>query len=675
MKQILIILFLINAYLLGAQSTQNWKLKVSDNVFKNFEKSSEVEYLLQLKDKPDLSLSKKINSKIEKTKYVFNRLKSFAEKNQKDIIRFCQSNHIKYKPFYIVNAILVKSDYVTMKKLAQMDKVNFIEANPSVKVARVPLDRTIEGRSPNSIEWGVEKINADDVWNMGYTGTGVVVGGQDTGYRWTHEALKSKYRGWNGSTSDHNYNWHDAIDSIDSHNSGDNPCGLSIKVPCDDQGHGTHTMGTMIGSSGSNEIGVAPDAKWIGCRNMERGWGKPTTYIECFEWFLAPTDTNDLNADPLKAPDVINNSWYCPESEGCNSSNYATMETAVNNLRNAGIVVVVSAGNSGPNCSTINTPPNFFSSSFDVGATNSADTIANFSSRGPTAGYGSSILKPNISAPGVNVRSSTYDSDNSYGNKSGTSMAGPHVAGAVALLLDAFPEFKGNPDTIEHILQNSAVYLDTDQSCGGIDGTEIPNNTYGYGRIDILAAINYVNSLPLRIISFNAEELNNKSIKLNWSIKSKNTDNIDIQRSMDGITWNTLTTVKYSENDEYYDKSPIVGTNYYRLKLISADGDFEFTKIESVNISSGMEVMAYPTLVRQGGNLNINIDSANDKTVEFRLMNVVGRTLYSKRIKITSKQFSATIHINQNKFTSGVYFLTIKTNDNFEWKEKFLVIK
>ena len=119
---------------------------------------------------------------------------------------------------------------------------------------------------------------------MGIEGEGVTVAGEDTGYRWDLEGIKERYRGWKDSIVDHNYNWHDAIHTISPLASDSiNPCGLNSKVPCDDNGHGTHTMGTMVGKTNEYLYGVAPKAKWIGCRNMERGNGALSTYIECFE--------------------------------------------------------------------------------------------------------------------------------------------------------------------------------------------------------------------------------------------------------------------------------------------------------------------------------------------------------------------------------------------------------
>jgi subtilisin family serine protease len=244
-------------------------------------------------------------------------------------------------------------------------------------------------------------------------------------------------------------------------------------------------MGTMVGDDGgSNQIGVSPGSRWIGCRNMDQGNGTPATYSECFEWFVAPTDLDGLNPDPSKSPHVINNSWACPPSEGCS---FDSLQTVVENTRAAGIVVVASAGNSGSSCNSVSSPPAIYAASLTVGATNSVDDIAGFSSRGVVDVDGSDRLKPDVSAPGVSVRSSVPGGGYSF--FSGTSMAGPHVAGQIGLLLSAQPDLIGDPDSIENIVKLSALPLTSSQDCGGISGTEIPNPVFGYGRIDALEAI------------------------------------------------------------------------------------------------------------------------------------------------------------------------------------------
>ena len=280
-------------------------------------------------------------------------------------------------------------------------------------------------------------------------------------------------------TADHNYNWHDSI-----HDSVGNPCGNDSPFPCDDNGHGTHTIGTAIGDDGmGNQIGMAPGARWIGCRNMDQGNGTPARYIECMEWFLAPYPIGGGQGDPLRAPDITSNSWVCPPSEGCSAN---TLQAAVEAQAAAGIMMVAGAGNDGPNCSTVMYPPAIYAASYTVGALNTGtDNVASFSSRGPVTVDGSNRIKPDISAPGTGTRSSYNTSDNAYVSLSGTSMATPHIAGAMALLWCARPELRHNISGSRTALNDAAHFIAYKQ-CGSAGP---PNNVTGWGRVDILAAV------------------------------------------------------------------------------------------------------------------------------------------------------------------------------------------
>jgi subtilisin family serine protease len=244
-------------------------------------------------------------------------------------------------------------------------------------------------------------------------------------------------------------------------------------------------MGTMVGSTPNDQIGMAPQARWIGCRNMEGGVGTPATYAECYQWFIAPTKIDGSDPNPALAPDVINNSWACPPEEGCEDPNI--LKSVVEAVRAAGILSVHSAGNDGPDCETVRNPATIYPASLSVGAVDDSGLIASFSSRGPVTVDGSQRLKPNVVAPGVKIRSSLPGS--TYGESSGTSMAAPHVAGLAALILSARPSLKGQADVIENLILASAKPLTSGQTCGGVPGTQIPNNTYGWGRIDAWEAI------------------------------------------------------------------------------------------------------------------------------------------------------------------------------------------
>jgi subtilisin family serine protease len=507
MKNILLLLFVIICFgIVSGQSGPEWRQKVSTSLLNKTSEGKSAPFIILLSRQADVSDAIHLDTKNEKATYVFVKLNDFAKETQTGLIDFLKKENVPYKSLFIINGIRAEGNQVLIQSLAQRPDVSRIMSDQTIRLAE-PVDMPeLNNGSRGNITWGIDTIHADEVWDLGYRGQGVVVGGEDTGYEWSHPALKNQYRGYDPvlDTVDHNFNWHDAIHTI-SPLSGDsiNPCGLDVREPCDDYGHGTHTMGTMIGLDGDEQIGVAPGAKWCACRNMERGNGSPFTYLECFQWFLAPTDLNNENPDPTLAPHVINNSWGCPRVEGCDSSNFELLNIAVHNLTVAGTVVVVSAGNDGSGCSSVATPAAIYESSFSVGATAENDTIAGFSSRGPVVVDGSNRLKPNISAPGVRVRSARPGG--TYGSASGTSMAGPHVVGLVALIISANPDLAGKVDIIEDIIKQTAVPKTTDQMCGDIPGLQVPNNTYGYGRIDALAAVNA--ALALIPVNTNQERL------------------------------------------------------------------------------------------------------------------------------------------------------------------------
>ncbi len=465
---------------------QSWQSKVHPSVFTQFQSQTEVEIIVLMREQADVSGADRLETKEEKGTFVFNILRGTAERSQIGIQQLLNAQNKRFQSFWVVNSLYLKANFDLIKQIAERDDVAEVMNNPHAKISLVP-DLTLPQPEGIVITWGIKKIRADSVWALGYRGQNVVIGGEDTGYEWTHPALKPKYRGWNTTTSaaDHNYSWHDAIhpDSVTA----SNPCGTNAAAPCDDHNHGTHTMGTMTGAFDTLLIGVAPNARWIGARNMDRGDGTLARYVECFEFFIAPTNLAGQLPKPTLAPHVINNSWSCPTSEGCNSSNFAVMNAAVKAVRAAGIVPVISAGNSGPSCSSVNAPPATHAPGFAVGATQSTDTIAGFSSRGAVTVDGSNRLKPDISAPGVGVYSSIRNGN--YASYNGTSMAGPHVAGVVALMISANPKLAGQVDTIESIIKRTALHLTSAENCGTVLGTAIPNNTYGYGRIDALSAV------------------------------------------------------------------------------------------------------------------------------------------------------------------------------------------
>ena len=467
----------------AAQAAARPEAKIAPWVLQHTEGGQAAEFLVVLAQQADLAGARGLASKRDKGRFVRDALWNTAQASQGPLLGELRSRGVEYRAFYIVNAIWVKGDRALAEALAARPDVARIEGNPVVH--NVLPEPRAAAEAPEAVEQGINYVRAPQVWALGFTGQGIVVGGEDTGIRWSHNALRPHYRGWNGSTASHDFNWHDSI------HSGGGSCGANSPVPCDDFFHGSHTIGTAIGqdseNGGTNQIGMAPGAKWIGCRNMDQGDGTPARYMECFEFMLAPYPVTGTPADgdPSLAPDVTVNSWTCPASEGCSAN---TLLAAVQAQRAAGIVTEASAGNAGSACSTVSDPPAIYDEAFSTGALNNGtDTLAGFSSRGPVTADGSNRVKPDIAAPGTNVRSASNSSDTAYQFSDGTSMAGPHVAGAVALLLSAVPSLQGNPDAIEQRLADTAVHIST-TLCSSSAGV-YPNNLWGYGRLDVLCAV------------------------------------------------------------------------------------------------------------------------------------------------------------------------------------------
>ncbi len=464
--------------------------KIAPWVMEHTANGQQAEFFVVLADQADLSGAANLQTKNEKARFVYDTLLSKSQATQERILQWLRDRAIEHRSYYIVNAILVKGNRDIAETLAARPDVARVEGNPLIH-NDLPQPGPVEQSPPHvpaTIEPGISYTHAPQVWALGFTGQNIVIASADTGVRWTHNALKPHYRGWDGVNANHNYNWHDSI-----HDSVSNPCGNDSPFPCDDFFHGSHTTGTAIGDDGmGNQIGMAPGAKWIGCRNMDQGNGTPDRYMECMEFFLAPYPLNCTPAqgDPTKAPDITINSWSCPTSEGCSAD---TLQAAVESQAAAGIMMVAAAQNAGPNCSTVTDPPGIYAAAYSAGAlTTGTDTIAGFSSRGPVTVDQSNRIKPDISAPGTGTRSCSNTADNAYTTASGTSMATPHISGAMGLLWCALPSFRHQITTSRDALNNAAVHIAS--SLCGDPGP--PNNVYGWGRVDIAAAVGVPSPTP-----------------------------------------------------------------------------------------------------------------------------------------------------------------------------------
>ena len=410
-------------------------------------------------------------------KAVYEALTQRARASQASLRAALTAQGIPFRPLYLVNGLALRGDLALARRIAARTEVVRIVGDPKVRGIEASLFTPAPG-SPDAIEWGVVRINADDVWSVdGKRGEGIVVASGDTGVEWTHPAIQGKYRGGSGTGVSHDFNWFDAI--------------ADTVAPLDDNNHGTHTTGTMVGDDGAgNQIGVAPGATWIACRNMDHGVGQPSTYIACNQFFLAPFPHGgdpETDGDPTRAPDIVNNSWECPASEGCDA---LVLESSFAALRAAGILAVAAAQNSGPSCSTVANPPGIYDEVFVAGASDINNILASFSSRGPVTADGSGRLRPDVAAPGVSVRSSIRGGG--YASFNGTSMASPHTAGAAALLWSAKPQVRGLIGITRCLLTRSAtsvLQLGSPQTCGGTTAADRPNDFWGYGLVDAYGAI------------------------------------------------------------------------------------------------------------------------------------------------------------------------------------------
>ncbi|GAA1737431.1 hypothetical protein GCM10009809_35670 [Isoptericola hypogeus] len=445
--------------------------KIAPGLERTLDAGKPVDLWIELDAKADLTAASAIDDWDERGRAVAAELRRTAERSQRGVQARLRAHGVEFESFWAANAIKVSgADPALATQLAAREEVAGLW--PSFAVD--PPETTTEEAqaTADAVEWGIENIKADQVWaDEGATGEGIVVANIDTGVQYDHPALARQYRGNNGDgTFSHDYNWFDAH-------------GTCRGAPCDDEGHGTHTMGTMVGADGAeNHIGVAPGARWI----ATNGCCTDTTLMASAQWLLEPTDHDGNHPDAAMRPHVINNSW------GSNlPSNQPFLEEASAAWAASGIFVTWSNGNMGPSCTTSGRPGSR-TINYSVGAYDEAGVIASFSSRGPGQ---DGTLKPDIAAPGVDVRSSVPGGQ--YAVNSGTSMAAPHVAGAVALLWSARPAALGDVELTRELLGQSAI--DTpDLSCGG---TAEFNNVFGDGRLDAQALVDAAPAGPAGMLA------------------------------------------------------------------------------------------------------------------------------------------------------------------------------
>ncbi|MEU5565020.1 S8 family serine peptidase [Micromonospora musae] len=447
--------------------------KIASNLKDRFRTQPASDFWITFDTEADLGPAKKITDWTARGQFVYDALTSAAKNSLASVSSELDRAGVKYTSYPLVNAVLVKGGTQKVAlDVASVGQVAEIHATPQVALVdpvdeKSPADRAARPASPKAaaedgtVTWGLDAIHAPQAWAMGATGAGITVSNLDSGVQFDHPALVHQYRGTKADgTVDHNYNWMATR-------------GTCTGAPCDDNGHGTHTMGTMVGVDGTNHVGVAPDAQWIATNGCCDSSGVESLLASGW-WLLAPTDLQGNNPDPSKRPHVVNNSWGQTVEHAFDDFFQAIDEA----WSAAGIFSVWSSGNTTPYaaCDTVSSPGSA-TSAYSVGAYDSDGNLASFSRKGEGEG---DRIKPEISAPGVAVLSSYPN--NSYTEMAGTSMAAPHVAGAVADLWSYDPTLIGQVEETRRLLADSAVDVD-DTECGG---TADFNNKYGEGRLDLV---------------------------------------------------------------------------------------------------------------------------------------------------------------------------------------------
>lgn len=458
-------------------------ITVEQAVRDEIQSTGKASYWLKFENSVDLSPAYKMNWE-DRGWFVYNSLTAQAKKSQANALAFLNSANVKHTSFWINNSIYVEqSNAAVLNTLEQIEGVVAITAPQEYFVYQPVEQKTAEASKavvPNLIQ-----INAPEAWELA-TGDGIVVAGIDTGVRFSHETLAPRYRGNLGNgLFDHNYNWLNAANNN--------------SIPIDEHGHGSHTIGTAVGTDGgTNQIGVAPGAKWIACAACPDGFCADVYLHTCAQFVTAPTQTNGSNPDPSRRAHVVNNSWG-----NCHREYNDFFQDSIDAWHAAGIYPTFSNGNN-TNCGYTTPPPlntvgspGRYGSVTGVGSTGRNNgQYASHSNKGPTDNFdtinpidGHADMKPQVAAPGVDIRSATAASNSSYADWTGTSMSAPHVAGLVALMWQAAPCLIGNYGFTETIIEQSATAIHYDAANDIPGGDNYPNYATGWGEINALAAV------------------------------------------------------------------------------------------------------------------------------------------------------------------------------------------
>jgi len=541
-------------------------------ILKKAPADSFIPIIIRTKLQADLSTyeNASYNEKLAYLKYIAN----IAQMPILEFLKNYPTDVRNIRRFTLVSEIALEAKPKVIYKLNERDDILFI-IDDFINYIIQPVRKKVSADALDTPGWNISKVKADSCWYDGYTGEGIVVANLDTGVDVTHPALSGKWRSQNG--------WFDGVNGRTS--------------PYDDNGHGTHTMGTICGGDGlgpfEDDIGVAPGATFIAAKGFNnQGIGQTSWIAACFDW-LAQTGR----------PNLVSNSW--------GSSRTTTYWFSyVNNLRSLGIVVIAAIGNTGSSPNT-SQPPGSYPTVIGVGATDASDNIASFSSRGPapsdtpwsnTAYWPRSdwnLINPAVSAPGVNVRSCIPGGG--YDIMNGTSMACPHVAGCVALMLQKRSTL--TPDEVFNLITNNCDYPS--------QGSPYPNNNYGWGRLnckkvlDAIAPANMPN-LILQRIAITGENGNN--------------------RLDPGETGNLITYLKNSSN---------VGATNIRGILRSASSQSYITILDSNAYYGNCSPLDSINNLNDPFVLQASVNTPRGFSADFNLILITNETTFVRRFTVT----------------------------------------
>ena len=457
------------------------------------------DFFVELEDQADLSSAYGMPW-IERGRYVYRTLRDTAERSQAGVRRELAAKGAQIRPHWIVNGFVVKDgDLATLSRAAGFSEVKRVAMLPRVAGAEARASQAAGARAANGITPNLQWIGVDRVWDQGTTGAGVTIGFIGAGVVHVHEALHPQYRGWRADGNDqHDYAWFD-------------PEGHSPQPRLNEGELTAPNVGIAVGDNRSTDpakrerIGVAPGARWMACAGIGTDAGDPAYLIDCLEYMLAPTRTDGTMPDPDRRPEIVNNIWVMNGT--CDGQAQPEFASFVDAWVAAGIVPVFPGGDAAncalpepPGLSSINAPASL-AASFAVGTTGNHDgQYAKTSLWGPTAAVSTGLpalpdprgfpqLKPQVVAPGMNVRTALSDTSG-YQFVSGSSISAPHASGVFALMIEAGECLRGDYAKLGTLMMQTATPRPYDTGGTPAPGIgNVPNYATGWGEINAAAAV------------------------------------------------------------------------------------------------------------------------------------------------------------------------------------------